>query len=82
MWWAKLGQVRLGHKRAVLGRARFDGLSVPSIMLNGPFPCHLMGLYLSPSMANDGPRAGLGTVTIVPCHAKMVVPRAGPSGHV
>jgi hypothetical protein len=53
----------LGHKWVVLGRARFDGLSVPSIVLtrptlNGPCSCHLMGLYLSPSTAHDRPCGG------------------------
>lgn len=39
--------------------------------------CHPMGLYLSPSIAHDGPRVGPGRVFIVSCRAKMVMPPAG-----
>jgi hypothetical protein len=55
----------------------FDGLSVPSIELNGSTVnglcmCYPMSLYLSPSTAHDGPRVGPSTITIVPCHARVV----------
>jgi hypothetical protein len=64
----------------MLGRVRFDGLSMPSIVLNGltvngSCSCRPMGLYLSPSTAHDGPRVILALLPS--CHAKMVVPRVG-----
>jgi hypothetical protein len=63
MWWARLEQVMLGHKRVMLGHALFDRLSVPSIVLtgatlNGSCLCRPMGLYLNPSTAHDGPCVG------------------------
>jgi hypothetical protein len=66
----------------VSGHVRPDGLFVFSIGLNGPivnrsYMCHPMGLYLSPSIAHDGPRLGPSRVFIVSCRAKMVMPPAG-----
>jgi hypothetical protein len=59
----------LDHKRVVSDRARFDGLSVPSIRLNRLCSCRPMGLYPSPSMAHNRSHVGLGTIAIVLFHA-------------
>lgn len=61
--WARLEQVSLDHKWVVLGYARFDELSVASIVLTGPIlngscSCHPISLYLSPNMTHKESRAG------------------------
>jgi hypothetical protein len=77
IWWVRLGQVRLGHKRVGLGRARFDGLSVPSIVLtrptvNGSCLCRSMGLYVSPNTTHDGPRVGPTQLLSCQCRVRAV----------
>jgi hypothetical protein len=62
-----------------MGRARFDGLSMPSIVLTGPTvngscSCRLMGLYLSPSMSHNGPH--VVPTRLLSCHiVPMTVPK-------
>jgi hypothetical protein len=70
----------------MLGHARFDELSVLSIMLNvtivnEPCSCRLMCLYLSPNTIIVGivpVRHGYCHAVLYPCYVKMVVAHVRP----